>query len=205
VSISAVVAFLAAVSGPVELPSLDVARDSLRQGRGTIGPLSLASVQAHWDVAIGSTRLLVLAGNLDGAIIVFDESGKCLGVTSVHEPISLELADLDFDGRPEVITDELTGRGTGVLERLFNIYQVETKGTINRVWSGMSYSYAPNQERRGYLRLRSRFEGPLAVPGYAVEHLVIDERTGGATTDVFQVANGVMRAVPDAASDVRVR
>lgn len=176
------------------LSTIEAARDAIRRGRGQIGDLSLASVSRTWELPVGSKRILVLStGNIEGGIAVFDEQGRRVDYASIGAPVGVELSDLDFDGTDELITDEVRGHGTGNLSRLFHIYHFDKAGTLHDVWSGDSLYYTPTEgPRRGYLKYEP---SSAESPGYAIEHLVIDERTGKSVTRVMQLVDGVVRPV----------
>jgi hypothetical protein len=68
--------------------------------------------------------------------------------------------DLAEDGNSVIVTDEVVGWGTGVLEKSFVIYRV-AKAEIRKIWTGESYFLSapwnpsgniPVTEKRCYVR-----------------------------------------------------
>jgi len=184
-------------SAAAQSTTIDAARKALTKGEGSIGKIPLRGLRFHWDAEAGPYRVLVIAGNLEGGVAVFDSSGKLTSSLATAEPLSVQLVDLDFDGTPELITDELVGRATGALHQMFHIYRLGGAGTVADVWKGESYLSTPTEgPKRGYLRI----DPTLArTPGYAIQHLIVDDTTGRSRSEVFQLVGGAMRSVRVAA------
>ena len=138
-------------------------------------------------------HVLIFATSLEGGIVVFDQNDRAVAFKQTAEPISVQLVDLDFDKRPEIITDELAGRGTGLLHRVYHIYQLASDGRILDLWKGDSVFYSPTEQPRwGYLKVD---RAQATHPGYSVEHVVMDEQAGRTTSEILQVVNGVVRSL----------
>jgi len=193
-----VVFVLAVLGTPARLAAqastIEAARHALEKGEGTIGKIPLRGVRFHWDAAAGRYRVLVIAGNLEGGIAVFDSNGKMVSSLPSAEPLSVQLVDLDFDGTAEIITDEVVGRGTGALHQAFHIYRLGATGTVADVWKGDSYLATPTEgPKRGYLRIDPTSS---RTPGYAIRHLEVDEPTGRTRSEVLQLINGAVQVLP---------
>jgi len=64
------------------------------------------------------------------------------------------LCDLNGDGTSEILTEEDTGRGTGVLTRAFALYLIDSIG-IAKAWTAES-SDVSAQQKHAYVRVDGR-------------------------------------------------
>jgi len=126
----------------------EITLDSLRGavalregGRPVAAPFVdiLAGYSFHWEIRIGEAiHIIAISRNLGGALFSFSANGSLLARREIQEVTSLQLFDFDEDGRPEIILDEIDGRGTGIVLRNFHIYRV-TRRSIDHLWKGASY------------------------------------------------------------------
>jgi hypothetical protein len=106
-------------------------------------------VEAYWDL-FGwnfrgskadelSCRVVAISCNLRGNLLLFNAKGGYLCRLSCGQIYSVRLEDIDKDGIPELLTQELEGRGTGILILHYHLYKL-TSTAIIPVWSAVSYS-----------------------------------------------------------------
>jgi hypothetical protein len=115
-----------------------------------------------------------------------------------HEIISAQIIDLDDDGVDERVTDEVDGRGTGVLERTFRIYRSSSSG-VDQIWQGASYlRQAPNEvhftEKLGLVHFDRSGAGEPA----RLVHAILQD--GRWTTTTWQMLNGKLMRTTGAVS-----
>lgn len=82
---------------------------------------------------------MAVSYNLRGDLFLFDAAGSLLVRAKTGELTWLQLFDFDVDGTAELITEEVDGRGTGVLIKGFHIYRLSRAG-VEPLWQGASYS-----------------------------------------------------------------
>jgi hypothetical protein len=118
------------------------------QPKGGPPPIDLAGYSFHWELRLGDTgTLVVISRNLGGYVLTFAPQGALKGLQATDEIVSMQLCELDDDGVPELITDEIVGRGTGILSREFRVYRVSAT-PIRRLWNAPSFEYL-EQSRPG--------------------------------------------------------
>ena len=175
--------------------TLQRARQLLETPTGsTIGPIALSGYSFHREVEIGKgLRAIVISRNLGGGLLVFGADGVLAEAEETEEITWIQLFDLDEDGVSEIVTEEIGGRGTGVLDKHFSVYRC-TPQSIKRVWTGESYSRrSPKPERfeetNGFLRFDASGGGMNA----RLMHLVVDS-SGQQTQKTFEWRNGMLNA-----------
>lgn len=129
--------------GSLTLPQLEDAVDRFLKGEGQPPefPIDLSGLSRQWRIEPGGGRSVVaLSCNLNGYLLLFSKEGKLVSSVETGEATSIQVCDLDEDGTDELVLDEVTGRGTGLLTREFHLYQLSDRG-MKDLWHGTSYSY----------------------------------------------------------------
>jgi hypothetical protein len=111
------------------------------------GGVSLSGFNFYREVDLGNGFRVLLISSNESGVLVFKPDGSLLGVKHVDPAVSLQIVDLDEDGTAELITEEITGSGTGVLMKAYRIYAVRGSG-IERLWEGESYFHG-KEPRKG--------------------------------------------------------
>lgn len=176
---------------------LDRARDvlALRAPGAAIGNIQLAGYNFHREMDLGGgLRMIAISCNLGGGLAVFRSDGSAVTTQPTKEITTVQLIDLDEDGVSEVLTEEIDGRGTGVLDKTFRVYRIVGNG-VREVWSGESYiRRAPDEhhieETIGFVR----FDGSGAGRNARLTHLVIDPSHREKQTS-FEWMNGRLAAI----------
>ncbi len=144
--------------------TLDAARTALGSpGPGKkIGDIDLTGFGFARELEIGAgIRVIAISTNDGGGLAAFRPDGSSIQTLRTDKITWLQLFDLNEDSVSEIVTEEVNGRGTGVLQKSFNVYAVSSHG-IKSVWHAESYSLDANfkevnshgsvKERIGYLR-----------------------------------------------------
>ena len=160
-----------------KVTALERARDVLarRRSDGVIGNIPLAGFNFDREMEIGDgLHVIVISCNLEGGLAVFRRDGTALATQRTKEITAVQLVDLDEDGVSEVVTEEIDGRGTGVLEKTFRVYRIDGSG-VQELWSGESYvRHAPDEqhveETVGFIR----FDASGAGKNARLTHVLID-------------------------------
>jgi hypothetical protein len=168
-----------AFAGESGLLTLEQARRSLAQRvkgeAASIGLMNLEAFNFSWDLGIGrGLTVLAISCDLKGGLVAFRDDGSLIASEPAGEITSVQLFDLNEDGIAEVVTEEVAGRGTGVLMKNFCLYSVTTE-TIKKLWSGESYfrSVPLKEERVGFVRFDPSGGGR---PRAQLVHLVRTDR-----------------------------
>lgn len=145
-------------------------RELLKQPspHGMLGNVSLQGLVYSRELELGAgLRLILLSKDRSGGLALFSAEGVLADSISSGEFTWIQLFDLNGDGISEVITEEIAGRGTGVLIKDYNFYAI-VNGQIKKLWQRRSYNFeslwssarAPSkgQESKYFLR----FDGPAA-------------------------------------------
>jgi hypothetical protein len=107
----------------------------------------------------------------------------------------VQLVDLDEDGVSELLTEEIDGRGTGVLEKTFRLYRA-TDRNVTTVWSGQSMRrHAPDENHIEETIAFLRFDPSSAGKNARLTHLVIEASRRPSET-VFEWRDGRLHRVP---------
>jgi hypothetical protein len=158
-------------------PNLEMARQALQTGK-PIGRISLEALNFGRELDIGSgLRVLAISRSLGGGLAAFGQDGSNIGMIETGEFLWIQLFDLNEDGTAEVVTEEVDGRGTGVLTKVFRLYVVST-GSIKKAWEAESFvrtaPWRPDArtvtltEKRAFLRFDASGAGQPARMTYAV-------------------------------------
>jgi hypothetical protein len=103
--------------------TLSVARSELRLVEAghreigeRIGGILLDGYNFSREISAGKAgTVLVISTNGGGGILLFRPDESYAATKAVSQPTSIQVFDLDDDGVPEVVLDEVNGRGTGLL------------------------------------------------------------------------------------------
>jgi len=176
--------------------TLDGARTILRapDSGKKIGDIDLTGFGFAREMEIGSgIRVIAISTNDSGGLAAFRNDGSLIQTLKTDKITWLQMFDLNEDGVSEIVTEEVNGRGTGLLQKSFNLYAVSPQ-EIRKVWHAESYSLdaIPKEvgskpsvkEKIGYLRFDpSGFGRParmtylLALPmGAILEHETYEMR-----------------------------
>ena len=68
----------------------------------------------------------------------FAEDGSSITTLETGEILWLQLFDLNEDGIAELITEEVEGRGTGILTKIFRLYVVSPV-SLKKAWEAESF------------------------------------------------------------------
>ena len=114
--------------------------DSQRPTGALIGQLTLQGCNAHWELRVGSQlTILAVACREGGGLAIFPADGRLSSTHVTGELVTAQLIDIDEDGTPELLTDEVSGSGTGLMMRDYHLYQL-AGASINDLWHGLSVS-----------------------------------------------------------------
>jgi hypothetical protein len=159
------------------MTALDRARAALnRRGSGeAVGDISLAGYSFSRELEIGEgLHVIVISSNLAGGLAVFRGDGSAVVTQPTREITWVQLFDLDEDGVSEIVTEEIDGRGTGVLEKTFRVYRV-TANQVVEIWSGQSFRrHAPDENRMVETSAFLRFDRSGAGRNGRLTHLTVD-------------------------------
>jgi hypothetical protein len=185
--------------------TLSVARAELRAveaGRRNIGDrlggILLDGYNFSREITAGKTgTVLVISTNSGGGILLFRPDQSYAASKAVGEPTSIQVFDLDDDGLPELVLDEINGRGTGVLNENYHLYGLQTSN-IRELWSGESFvlewpdsSRVPEKRNIGFLNFRpSAFGEPSRMV-----HFAFDEVTGKESRRTYTLRSGRVAVV----------
>jgi len=147
-------------------------RGDIEKARG--GPIDVRGYNFHWQLEPGGgTKVVIVSRNLGGSLLVFSENGALLVERECDEVTSVQWVDLDADGEPEWITEEIDGRGTGLLVKVFKVYRHAGDG-IQLLWTGLSYDrrmaadsfrqgLTEIEVKRGFLKLEPHSGGSILL------------------------------------------
>ena len=154
----------ASAQGAPSFTALDRARATLNspESRLKIGDIDLTAFDFARELEIGhGIRVIAISTNDGGGLAAFRSDGSSIETFKTEKITWLQLFDLNEDGVSEIVTEEVDGRGTGVLQKSFNLYGVSTD-EVKKLWHAESYSLDANftatngkaspREQIGYLR-----------------------------------------------------
>jgi hypothetical protein len=140
-------------------------------------------------------HVIVISSNLAGGLAVFRSDGSAVVTQPTREITWVQLFDLDEDGVSEVVTEEIDGRGTGVLEKTFRVYRV-TANQVVEIWSGQSFRrHAPDESRIEETSAFLRFDRSGAGRNARLTHLIV-----GASIQqkaVYEWRDGALHRTPE--------
>jgi hypothetical protein len=122
--------------------TIDQARQALRESSSNemLGTISLQGLDWSREVDLGrGIQVIVLSKNRSGGLVLFSADGRLELSVTTNEITSLQCFDLNNDGVSELVTEEVEGRGTGILVKAFKIYSRSVHG-LEKVWERRSYS-----------------------------------------------------------------
>lgn len=121
---------------------LDRAREAIERIRNgsardeLIGSTRLNGFRFAQEVPMPDGRMLLIVSREDGgALILYSARGALLGLTETARILSIQLVHLNNDDTPELVTEQLVGRGTGVRDQDFVVYRVDA-GRMVYIWRG---------------------------------------------------------------------
>jgi hypothetical protein len=161
----------------------------------TVGSISLDGYSFHRVVELGrGLRIVVISRNLGGGLLLFDSTGAHIATKATNEIRWLQLFDIDEDGLSELMTEEIDGRGTGILETSYCLYRFAPE-RVEPLWHGESYSrLAPTpglvEEHLGFIRFDPSASGRHA----RLTHVIIGP-TGLRSEITYEWRNNALQAV----------
>jgi hypothetical protein len=140
---------LAAILAGVAIPlqgqreplSLETTRRILAADKSTanLGSISLDGFEFSRELEVGNgVRVIAVTGAMKGGLAAFRKGGSLITTVSTGRITWLQLFDLNEDHLSEVITEEVNGRGTGILTKSFAVY-VLSANAVKNVWRQDSY------------------------------------------------------------------
>ena len=104
-----------------------------------LGNIDLTAVNHSWEVGLGQgIRAIVVSTNYGGGIAMFSPDGVMESSMTTGKAESVELFDLNGSGVSQILTDEVTEWGTGIVIKNFRLYALNGRG-MKKVWTGLSY------------------------------------------------------------------
>lgn len=104
-----------------------------------LGNIDLTAVDYFREIELGKgNRAIVVSANYGGGIAIFSPTRLMESSIATGEVESIRIFDLNGSGVSQILTDEVVGRGTGILIKNFNLYALDGN-EIKRVWQGLSY------------------------------------------------------------------
>lgn len=119
-----------------------------------LGNIDLTAVNYFREIELGKgIRAIVVSTNYGGGIAVFSPNGLMESSLATGEAESIQVFDLNGGDVSQILTDEVIGKGTGFVERDFNLYALSGY-SIKKVWAGLSYKMeAPWQPDQTKIRV----------------------------------------------------
>jgi hypothetical protein len=185
--------------------NLNQAREILAHGapNQALGPISLQGLNYSREIDIGKgLRVLVLSKNMSGGLILFSRDGVAKSFLATEEITSLQIFDLNEDGVSELITEEIEGRGTGVLVKNFKVYKFDAED-IKEIWKGQSYSLSapwnPDNKTQRVHETQSflRFDRGIGGAPSRMTYLEPLDHTGRFRKTEYSMIEGAIRTVPE--------
>jgi len=192
-----------------EVEAVRSALNAKRTGQGDVPSdiVDLSGYNFHWEIDLGTgLHAIVVSCNLRGIILIFNNSSSIVSKKHTGEIVSASLFDFDGDGIGELITEQIEGRGTGVLVKKYYIYRVSA-GEFRELWQGLAYSHMMLKEStksglplfeviRGFIRYEP---GGGGVPGPRLLHLTETATNGQSITlerRAYVFKEGTFREIP---------
>lgn len=186
--------------------TIDQARQALRDSSSneTLGGISLQSLDWSREVDLGrGIRVIALSKNWSGALVLFSPNGRLESSVTTNEITSLQCFDLNQDGVSELVTEEVEGRGTGILVKAFKMYTRSAQG-LEKVWERRSYSreapWDPNSSTR---KVREtlyflRFDSAGAGASARMTYLEPSSQSGQYRRSVYTMEGLTVRHISEA-------
>jgi hypothetical protein len=143
---------------PIEALTLEEARRVLvaSSGKDALATIPLAEFESYREIDIGGNRrVLAISCSHSGGLIAFDSDGKAIASTQTGKITSIQVFDFAEDGNSEIVTDEVVGWGTGVLDKSFSMYRVMS-GEIRKIWTGESFSRSAPWNPSGHIQITEK-------------------------------------------------
>jgi len=165
--------------------TLDAARKTLESENlpETIGQISLKGFEFSREIEVGGgLRVIAVSCNLGGGMLAFRGDGSLLNSITTNEIVGIRLLNLRGNKYSELVTEEVEGRGTGVLIKSFDLYVVSNE-PLKRIWTSESYVFesdwiaATNRTKTtklvsGYLRVDDNIYGH----SFVLTYILIDDQ-----------------------------
>jgi hypothetical protein len=139
--LSAMLVYTRSGQKPIKAITLEEARRVLVEPSSTevLMGVPLAEFESYREIDIGGNRrVLAISCSHSGGLIAFGSDGKAFASVPTGAIASFQIFDLAEDGNSMIVTDEVVGWGTGLLQKSFLMYRVTTN-EIYKVWTGESF------------------------------------------------------------------
>jgi len=168
--------------------------------------IALDGYSFHWEVDLGAEhRVIAISRNLGGLLLAFRPDGSLLGEKATNEITWLQVFDFDRDGLAEIVTEQITARGTGIVEKSYYINKISEDGVLE-LWTGTSYHHEMLRESLESGRPRFQVTYGYIYPDTSsidfeevrLIHLVETKTKGGKTSSkrhAYALRNGVFQEV----------
>lgn len=170
---------------------------------GTLGALSLEGLTYSRELELGEgLRVVALSKNRGGGLALFSSAGVLEDSLPSDEITSIELFDLDGDGISEMLTEEIEGRGTGVLIENYKLYSFDG-GSIKKLWQRPSYIRdTPWTSDRAGQKIKEtryfvRFDGPSAGLPARMTYLEPTKGPGHYTETIYVMTGSAIRKIQE--------
>lgn len=167
---------------------------------GKVGDIDLRGYNFHQEFSLGQSGTgIAISCQGGGGFALFAKDGTLISTARTEEIGWVQLVDLDEDGTPEILTEETTQYGTGILVKEFVLYRV-TQRKLTPAWRAESlYSSAqwkPGQAASGITERRSfvRFDSLDGVP--LLRYLRVAQDGSKRETTYRPTKDGSLEAVP---------
>lgn len=166
-----------------------------------LGTISLQGLSYFRDLDLGGGfRVIVVSKDRSGGVALFSPSGLLQDSIGTDEITWIQLFDLNGDGVSELVTEEVEGRGTGVLDKNYKLYRVNSTG-IKKLWERRSYSReslwtsGPAIQNIKEVKCFLRFDGPGAgFPG-RMTYLEPSDKAGNYRKSIFVMNGSLIKQV----------
>ncbi|HXG58217.1 MAG TPA: hypothetical protein VNL91_04270 [Thermoanaerobaculia bacterium] len=139
-----------------------------------LGPLPLAAFKDAWEFRFGDGRtVLIVSTEYAGAILLYSSAGGLVTARRTGSALSVQSQDVNADGTPELLTEEVVGRGTGIRDHQFVLYSIGSAG-IETAWHGEALTHraigdAQASRRVGFVRIhQSMFNTPAGLDHFVL-------------------------------------
>lgn len=188
--------------------TIDQARQILDRGTpsATLGAITLEGLNYSREIGLGQgLRVIVLSKNTGGGLLLFSPSGVLQNSIATGEITWIQLFDLNDDGISEVVTEEVEGRGTGILVKNFKLYTV-ADGRIEQIWKHLSYrresSWNPASPQQNVNEMQCFLRFDAAGGGSASRMTYLEPLKNGAQfrKSEYVMSGSTIRELPEVAT-----
>lgn len=185
---------------PIRAVTLEEARRILVQpsSTDTLVRIPLAEFESYREIDIGANRrVLGISCSHAGGLIAFDSAGKAFASIPTGRIDSFLIFDFAEDGNSVIVTDEVIGWGTGMLDKSFLMYRV-TADEISKIWTGESFFRSAPWSPSGHIqvtekRCYARFDPSSAAIKATFTHVCATTDGRNVDTKVYEWNDNSLR------------